>query len=1259
MPVSYPECRAQIGKYQNKLDNKRNRLCKNKRYNPNHPEKKFAKYCNYSRVPFSLNNNSAAFIPRPNTSTARHSNKANLLMFMLLMAQVRGVNMAPGVANSDRQITNYNDKVPPIPKMGGMLPHKILENPVAFTSGYKKNSFNPFSGVDAASMPHIKGVYKDKKNNIYQVKSEEEIKKTITNLKDNLLKNSELSQDDASNFEYYMKAQASENPIIISPLENSYARAANGKEAFNQCNLVETVLDGKGNKMGYALLFQEKQSDPTFNEVYDLAEGSPSQKGSNQENKNAISADVMLIGIDSLTGKLLIDAKREAYRKNTDDDLCHRHNNRFPVAGLAVANDRDYYSLRPGKTLPKPAELKNSLAANDNAAFYTLNPQNGIRTDINLILLRGEEKYTANDNNKTYLKRTEIPNEFVIYQPGGQEENQSLDRVIFDEEHSVWRYKNRMSHEKLNVVSEEGGKKIDLYGDYYNIYDSTGDKKVIGYLTKDGIKEYLPVYMDPLSKTWHVDKYKGWSAFSQEEEEVITELAIKIDPKGNYRGSLTNNRIYYGDAVIFSKVEDENVSSFDERYIEIYGKLVPVRNYKHQGSGVLYEVFDRNHPEKKGYPVAWSGTRWMFEKPDSVHLSPELAARITPAMLASDIDRSLLTAPDRRGIRTDKNNNMYILARDGFVKIEEQGNKLLIKGESNKKIFISFKDNRFTLFEPARKKRNLYLSDKKGAGEKCPSGDVLYEELETIGETDKVMTVRHRGDLDADIAENSLSAFRKSYQKCRVAIETDVLTTKDGEMVIFHDTHIGKMMEPDYNPDRNTGPNKRLDEMTLGELKNKKLLNPQRQPTDDTIITVQELIEDYIYQDGQSQFYLEVKDPKAILRVAKVINDRAAAHPELLDRFIIKFNMAEFPTPAHWHKGLREAGINKIIMANPVMSPFAADRINRLAENLPNPPDMELYDNASRAVYAWSNTPGGAVPNVEIVIKSTNSGFIDKVTKISKQGKYEEPTSLDIKNTVPGTPAYWVAIVKKYQKALGTYVPVTDRNMWKKGIIAGITVPNIAKPGNHSDITKAFYNNDSRCCYTLDDKLAKNEKEDMRENLAWNHGIGSNIITADDTDSIDTWFDKIGKLDKKAMPNPRFPLKEMQSSLSWSLEYYKRPYFSTVNIKGWDGDSSAWWGGQVCLWDNPYTQYPWVYRCDADQLYNYYKEFNTRVVNSDDTGAAIQLYSHDKRSCISAKDGYSSYYKFTDNCRVGNFVYAFWSPKGTQFWKRHNLYSIQ
>ncbi len=90
------------------------------------------------------------------------------------------------------------------------------------------------------------------------------------------------------------------------------------------------------------------------------------------------------------------------------------------------------------------------------------------------------------------------------------------------------------------------------------------------------------------------------------------------------------------------------------------------------------------------------------------------------------------------------------------------------------------------------------------------------------------MYIAHRGlhNIDEGIPENSLTAFRLAAAK-GYAIENDIRLTKDGEVVVFHDSTL----------ERVCGVDKRVSDLTLKELKEYTLFN-----TDEKIPTLKECL---------------------------------------------------------------------------------------------------------------------------------------------------------------------------------------------------------------------------------------------------------------------------------------------------------------------------------------------------------------------------------------------------------------------------------
>ncbi len=106
----------------------------------------------------------------------------------------------------------------------------------------------------------------------------------------------------------------------------------------------------------------------------------------------------------------------------------------------------------------------------------------------------------------------------------------------------------------------------------------------------------------------------------------------------------------------------------------------------------------------------------------------------------------------------------------------------------------------------------------------------------------KGLHIAHRGlhSNDNGIPENSLLAFKEAVNN-GFAIENDIHLTKDGEVVVFHDDNISRMC----------GINKKIKDMTLGEIKELRLLN-----TDERIPTLKECLE---VVDGKVPLLIEFK----------------------------------------------------------------------------------------------------------------------------------------------------------------------------------------------------------------------------------------------------------------------------------------------------------------------------------------------------------------------------------------------------------------
>lgn len=468
----------------------------------------------------------------------------------------------------------------------------------------------------------------------------------------------------------------------------------------------------------------------------------------------------------------------------------------------------------------------------------------------------------------------------------------------------------------------------------------------------------------------------------------------------------------------------------------------------------------------------------------------------------------------------------------------------------------------------------------------CTSWKTQYNELVSPSNSDKVIAARHRGSFDESIPENSLSAFLKSFAECRPAIETDVRLTQDGVPVLFHDIRLGRVMEPDYDQETNKGPNQLLSDTTLQELKSKSLLRSNRHASREKVPTVAEYLQLIGKEDPGAISHLEVKEAAAIIPTARELYEFDKAHPEvkILQRVILKISMNEFPTPEAWEEAVSYAGIPADYLLMPKINPSIAAAIDKQKE-IPDVEELHFDSNAARAVAQWAAAPHGLAPTIEVNLKDSSEFLRTSPSTKSNFGNFDAPASTGLDNTRKHSMAEMTSIVHFFEKKLAAFVPVPDYLLFTEGPRAGFTVPNLFGDRKPIPATEAFSHNDSSCCYRLSDRRVSSpyaaEKHDWRDNLDWQRSVGANLLTSDDTDTIELYAKQNGYLNETARPTVTPPPKEMNSSLYTRMRGFSVPDSDIVRIKGWNGEAASSWGGQVCLWSDP-GYYLWTVACQYE-----------------------------------------------------------------------------
>lgn len=157
--------------------------------------------------------------------------------------------------------------------------------------------------------------------------------------------------------------------------------------------------------------------------------------------------------------------------------------------------------------------------------------------------------------------------------------------------------------------------------------------------------------------------------------------------------------------------------------------------------------------------------------------------------------------------------------------------------------------------------------------------------------------IAHRGlhDNEKGIPENSLDSFIAAVN-AGFAIENDIHLTKDGFVVVFHDDTVARMC----------GINRRISEMTLGEIKELRLLG-----TDKTIPTLEECLEAV---DGRVPLLIEFKRDGRVKELCQ-------AADKILRNYKGKyFVQAFYPQVLRWYKKH-----NKSVCRGQLSSSFKGD----------------------------------------------------------------------------------------------------------------------------------------------------------------------------------------------------------------------------------------------------------------------------------------------------------------------------------------------
>lgn len=329
---------------------------------------------------------------------------------------------------------------------------------------------------------------------------------------------------------------------------------------------------------------------------------------------------------------------------------------------VGVTNRRFLHPLS-GNT--KAIELSNANPVDPDGLPFHESPSARVNTADDMIVTHHRTKYPLEGH---------PPAEYSAYPPAAIQPDRVERKIYFDPASNQIRFASEIPEGLgLNFQINEGKKTIALQSGNYELMWNWKKScpEIVIHDTK-GKALYVPVYMEPLSKTWHLNIQNENPVFNSIQIAYIDQIKTKIDERFNYIPSQNNNQNYYGMGKIYLQQKIDDPSNYAwGRYIEVHGQLVPVRNTQHQGSGVLYEIYDIKNPSNPGHPIEWDGHRWLFERETSSHVSEKLTKIISHATVNRNIDPATLSAPDTQGLRYDERGRRHIKIEGAYIMLEK------------------------------------------------------------------------------------------------------------------------------------------------------------------------------------------------------------------------------------------------------------------------------------------------------------------------------------------------------------------------------------------------------------------------------------------------------------------------------------------------------------------------------------------------------------------------------------------------------------
>ncbi|WP_429499008.1 hypothetical protein ACQUFY_07390 [Robbsia andropogonis] len=648
------------------------------------------------------------------------------LQFILLLGMIRSGDTRAGADASEAAA--LNTRVPNA--MGTGQGDQWTSMPIRFSPP-------PVSGVtdDLAPLPDVAVRYDDRACMLV-VEGSKQKEKIIGSLKSAWIKTGLLSAEQGARIALAFRQSALAQPVMLATLASGPQRQSRPKRASEavlnamiqrhieeNCAYEEEVRNVRGDNEGKLLIFEAQRIENPFRALFDGDETYPSPEMRGVENGLNGALDILTLGIKPLIAKIVANAKRSEYYQSYGEAICAQRYQHWSLAELAVSLEVDGLAFMPRHArLPargKPLELKHALPGQTRAAYFTTPAGSGVRQEILLELKPAKAMGKVSDG-PIYLKPTSKKNEFITHHPDAKRPELLERRVIVDESHMTWRYADTFSTAGLDVDIKEGRRQIALYGDYYDLQLNAENIFEAVVKKEGGGREYIPVYQEPLSRTWHMAVHDGVQVFGAEDRAFINRISVDLDPALTYIPGPTNNPKAYGAGIVFQTEVRGDATHYTHSWVlEMGGRLVPVRTCTTPGRGMHFEVYDTHTPALAGRPVAFDGMRWHFEPSTSPTVSPAvvraLATKKSTRLRVTIPDSSELSAPDPDGLVWDGKNRSFIKVDDTYVRISKQNdNRYVITRPGQPRLHLRMKDGRLHIETARERLQNIVLRGLSG-----------------------------------------------------------------------------------------------------------------------------------------------------------------------------------------------------------------------------------------------------------------------------------------------------------------------------------------------------------------------------------------------------------------------------------------------------------------------------------------------------------------------------------------------------------------